>query len=227
MADVWFKALFLDAPMIFGKRLLPFSLAHHFILRSFKNAYVCGGIPDDGDLLSAIHICSRTWEQNQKTVSGKDSTLVLRAWAWTCNRIGTATAHESFLTYLHDYQDVPDHAEIIDVPEIHEGETIVELKPCKVIAPNEYHLVHALMTKYGMTESEAWNLPINRAQCYYDTDKEACGESTLADDSDYSRQLDVLRGKANAAYLAGNLEEMKRQDEATEALVAKHRRGEI
>jgi len=227
MADVWFKSLFLDAPVIFGKRLLPFSLAHHFILRVFKNAYVVGGTPDDGDLLSAIHICSRTWEQNQATVLGKDSVLILRTWAWTCSRIGTTTAHESFLTYLKDFQDVPDHAEIIDVPAINEGETIVELKACKVVAPTEFHLVHTLMSKYGMSESEAWNMPLNRAQCYYDTDKEAVGESTLADDSDYDRQLDILRGKANAAYLAGDLEEMKRQDDATEELCAKHRRGEI
>lgn len=167
MRDVWFQALMLTSPRICGRALLPFSIAHRYILRALGNPYAYSDTPATaGDLLNAVAICSRTWEQNRALLFGGQPWRAALAWEWYwMQRLSRSfdTADASFRQYLADYCTVPAHDN-------------GNAKDAKIGAPIEFHLVRVLMSAFGMSESEAWNAPWNRAVCYLDARAEA--EST-------------------------------------------------
>jgi ABC-type sugar transport system ATPase subunit len=54
MRDFFFQALMVQPPVICGRRLRPFSLAHEYILKRIGSPYVCGGAVTRADVMAAI-----------------------------------------------------------------------------------------------------------------------------------------------------------------------------
>jgi hypothetical protein len=209
----WFQAFLMTPPVMFGRRLLPFSIAHHYALRELESPYVVGGKAKRADLLLACSICSRTWEQirlflGQQVGVRRD---IFRAFWW--RRFDFTIADESFSNYVDEYETVPQHSTVVGTG---------EGKSTRVAAPFEWHLVAFLMREYGMSESEGWNMPINRAKCFFDVEAERNGDDSLM--SEYELGLDELCAKMREAAKISSAAE----DEAARAVqeyIAKHKRG--
>ena len=169
MRDVWFQALMLTSPRMCGRALRPFSIAHRYILRALGNPYAYTDVPATvSDLLNAVAVCSRTWEQNRAALFGGRPWAQDSAWDWYWRqRLARSfeTADASMRQYMADYCAVP----------AHDNGTA---KDAKIGAPVEFHLVRVLMSAFGMSEAKAWNMPWNRAVCYLDARAEAESNDT-------------------------------------------------
>jgi hypothetical protein len=197
--DPWFQAFFIEPPMMCGTRLLPFSVAHDYLLIHFDNPYAeadSAGTPEK--LLEAVSICSRTWEQNRSGYMGTDQARFLRdifrfSRRWG-RRMNFAVADDSLRTYIADYRFVPEH----------EDHTPTE-NPVRIAAPLHWHLVRCLCTEYGRTVSQAWNTAYNEAKCLWDVWAESKGDDTLMSALDV--RVNELSREADALHKAGRLEE--------------------
>lgn len=208
--DCWFQSLMVTPPKIAGVRLLPYSLAHHAILSGLGSPYSIGGIPSRQDVLIAIQVCSKTWDQNRAwldnnpaDVTGVMGWLIslgrfsLRRMRWT--PFNWRAAHDDLMTYIEDYGRVPDHIRSGDVS----ADDSAEIK-----APYEWHIVRILCTAYGMTHDQAWNCPLNLAKCYADTWAESNGDDTML--SRWDVYVDACMDKINKAASTGNHKEADR-----------------
>lgn len=177
--EIFFKAVFLGPPLLCGKRLRPFSIAHEYFLKRLKSPYVVGGECAKDDLLLAIHVCSLTYGELKSALNdGKHSVSKLWCLLWSLRSL--ETAEESFRLYLMEHYDVPDHFEKVEnLPSDISSLAPETAKKESYAAPFEYHLVHVLCSQYNCTLDEAWNMPLTTARCYYDV----WSESTGYDDS--------------------------------------------
>ena len=168
MQDRFFQSLMVEPPVICGRKLLPFSIAHEYILKSVESPYLVGGTVDRGSILQAIDICSRSWEEN-RTMMGIGYIPQIKTWRkWSrkWRRFDYAAAHKSFTAYLKNFTESPAHW---TSDEAGEG----------IKAPTEFHLAYILMRYMRFSESQAWNCSVNRARSYYSTHSETNGDRTL------------------------------------------------
>lgn len=188
MNNVWIAALLKTPPVICGRRLLPFSLFHSLILERIKNAYWRGGEIDAQSLAEAVDICSRTWEQNVAAFDKFNVRKLRRLAFYIVRKFGTADA--KFKAYVLDYNaSIPREM----------GEQGRDLA-----SPWQFRLAMFLMGK-GFSESEAWNMPVNRARAYYDTDAEMNGADDYVTE-DQEAILDMT-AEINALREAGKHDE--------------------
>lgn len=200
--DVWFQAALLTPPRICGLQLLPFSVAHHYILTTAASPYMVGGAaPTVPDLLYALQVCSRTWEANALFLTGRQG--VWKAIRWAARqqalsrrgRINFTTASASLSTYIADYTALPVLKEPAKESEV------------EILAPEEWHLVAGL-TRLHFGLSAAWNCAYSTAVCLIDTEIEARGVDLLK--SEYDQRLGQYEQAAQAAFAAGDRAELAR-----------------
>jgi hypothetical protein len=171
--DIFFKAIFLEPPRICGKRLMPFSVAHDYFLSHLGNPYMVGGKVTSEHLLNAILVCSMTYKEIKAHLNNPSR---IKAWLWFLNwRFRNLDiAHESFMVYLSEHYDVPDHFEPYDVSDFDDFAKPPEA-PQKYGGPYQYHLVHIMCREYGLSLDDAWNTGLTTARCYYDIWSESTG----------------------------------------------------
>ncbi|MCE5317844.1 MAG: hypothetical protein LLG04_10890 [Parachlamydia sp.] len=217
--DLFLSACFLSPPKMFGKRLRPFSVAHYYLLKHFRNPYLVGGTCTKQELLFAVYICSLTWEDCIAWIAS-NSQWTDRAfwWAWRWRKTDFAVASTSFEKYIEEFTATAERTEKID----ENGEPT---KKISIALPLEWHLATFLMNELHFSESEAWNMPFNRARCYFDVIAERGGDDTLM--SEYDRQLILLRQKAEAAHAAGDISEEAKWDEKTQKFIDEYKAGRI
>ena len=180
--EIFFKAAFIEPPRICGRRLLPFSIAHDYLLRYYKSPYIVGGSVDDDCLLDAIYYCSLTYRELRRHIANP-SWVKAGAWrlCWLYRNLNFA--HDQFLSYFEEYYEVPDHFDHVeDELPAEIGESIpAESKSKKgtYAAPWHYHLAHILRSQYHCTKDEAWNTSITEARCVYDVWAESTGDDSL------------------------------------------------
>jgi hypothetical protein len=156
------------SPVILGRRVLPFSVCHSMILHAAENPYWFGRECRPEDLIEAVMVCSRTWEQNRERFAKDGRREARRLAARLYLRKEFQAAHEAFAAYLNDACDVTAR----ELPDTDGGRELV--------APWQFRIVPFLM-RHGMSESEAWNCPVNRARCYLDATAEEAGDAILCD----------------------------------------------
>jgi hypothetical protein len=171
--DIFFKAIFLRPPLICGKQLRPFSLAHEYFLEYVQNPYLVGGKTSKEKLLEAILVCSMTYSEIAEYIC-KPKVLNVAIWALRWRMHNLKVAGESFLVYLDDYFDTPEHW----IKENSSGEGYA--------SPWQYHIVRILCDKYNCTLDDAWNMPVNLARCYYDVHCESGGDESIISDHQQS-----------------------------------------
>ena len=62
MQDAYAAIVLAESPVILGRRLLPFSLGHHFALRALGSPFVTGGKIEASDTVLAVWVCSHSWQ---------------------------------------------------------------------------------------------------------------------------------------------------------------------
>jgi len=196
--DPWFQAFFILPPTMCGVRLLPFSVAHDYLLTHFDNPYADTDAPGSPDkLLEAVSICSQTWEQNRANYMGPHQAAWLAGtlkWSQRWSRCMVfATADENLRTYIADYRFVPEHED--HTPD----------DPVRIAAPLHWHLIRCLCTEYGRTVSQAWNTAYNEAKCLFDVWAESKGDDTLM--SAVDMRVNELCREADALAKAGRSDE--------------------
>ena len=196
----WFQALFLQPPKCLGVQLKPYCYAHYEVLRKFRSPYLM----QDGegnpapttrkDLLFAVWVCSRTYEQLQSQLFGHRDSISMLFLNWRTRRkefeIGDAQMH----VYMEDYKKTPK-----PLTQVSEGQT-----PKTFAAPISFHVTRHLREHEGFTNSEAWNFPMGLGRCYLLTWREAEGLQELE-----SEQMEVTAewDKRRVASMYAELEE--------------------
>ncbi|MFH1605625.1 MAG: hypothetical protein ABIH03_17165, partial [Pseudomonadota bacterium] len=132
MSSAWYQALMATAPRICGRRLLPFSLGHRFILRQRGSPYVCGGVAGWEDLLLAVQLCSRTFADCRSWLAGGARPRLLTLWAARWSRSDFAVADGDFRRYVDKFTRVPGHGGSPDGAR-------------RLSAPSEWHFALAVM----------------------------------------------------------------------------------
>jgi len=165
--DTFFKAVFVEPPRICGKRLRPFSLAHEYFLEHTGNSALCRGAIDADSLLTAIFVCSLTYSELKRHInSPRMFRLGLWYLKWRFRNLDIAA--ESFLSYVDEYIDVPDHWS--------------EDREDSYSAPWQWHMVTVLCDRFNCTLNEAWDTPVSFARCAYDTFNESKGDKSIVSD---------------------------------------------
>jgi hypothetical protein len=98
MRDAFFQALMVTPPVVCGRRLLPYSIGHEYVLRRVGSPFIVGGDPRREDVLTAIAVCSRTMAENRALLAlGGVEARGLYGWAvrWSRFDVGTATASQT------------------------------------------------------------------------------------------------------------------------------------
>lgn len=170
----WLHPLMPVTPKIFGRRLLPFSLGHSLLLRTGKNAYLCGQTPTMLDLRMAVAICSRNWQQCHGLLLNQGRLRWLALWSYFYNQ---ANARQAFEAYLDDG--------IVNVPD-HWQEEGAKNEPLK--APIEWHLARIACKEWGFLPRPGplcvWDVPFAFAKCAADVMAEVHGDKSLVTERD-------------------------------------------
>lgn len=210
--DSWTQAVYVAAPVICGRRLLPFSLAHSMLLRAIGNPYAYRGVEATREeLLAAVLICSRTREENRAALfAGGQRAGALLRWSWRWRKMSLATADASFRQYIKDHTRFAPHHELAEAPDAHEP-----------AAPFEFHLHRHLCVNEGMGDEEAWNCGMGYARHLFDCWAESQGSKSLM--SEYDQRMQELNKAMNAAHAAGNATERDRLFELMGAETKRHK----
>lgn len=166
MASKWQKAALVQPPQILGRQLLPFSHGHFFVLGAMESPYVKGGSVTNDDLVSAVFICSHTFEENQALLfSDHKYEKQVGAWARKLKKFSFYEAREQFVDYYDVFTNVPDHW--------------ISQDNKRPKAAYEFTVVTGLVSSGVCTLSEAWNMGFSLARCYYSAVAESNGDDSL------------------------------------------------
>ena len=152
----WAQSIFLQPPRCLGVQLRPYSWAHYECLKRFYNPYLLTDAETSRkDLLMAVWICSRTWEQLQSQLFGARDSRSMLFLNWRTRRKGFEIGDAQMRVYMADYQFIPD---------AWEGKGNSD--KTAMGAAQSFIFTAFLMEHCHFTESQAWNCPIGRSKCY-------------------------------------------------------------
>jgi hypothetical protein len=171
MRDAFFQALYYSTPpRIFGRRVLPFSLSHSFLLSGLENGIVHASEGSRSDLLHAVWVCGMDHKSNSANLLNPP--LFRMMWfAALSKRYDYETERLKFMQYVSDFLEVPEHWQ---------GES--DGKGFR--APWQFHFVMTAAANFGATIDQAWNMPVALARCYYDVWAESQGDKSLVSQSE-------------------------------------------
>jgi hypothetical protein len=169
-------------PVVMGRRLQPFSLIHSLTLEHFDSPFLKQDkTPTRADTILAALICSKTWAELQSFFFNNLTTSRLRLPAIFSHCYRWQKSAEKLAAYFTVYLEMPERYWRND-------------KDDCLKSPWQYAVVRILCNVYHFTEEQAWNMPVNRAQCYADVHGEAsgCVQLRSADDIELSRLVEAL-----------------------------------
>jgi len=163
------SSIFDPAPVVLRRRLRPFSAFHWAVLAAMDSAFTAGRTPTPDDVVVAVWVCSRGWEDRSQILD-PDSDAI-REW-------GHEFDYHAAAATLREYMEAAFDGPETWVPK--------NSKPSGV--PGAFHLPAILMQHmHGLTEAEAWDMPLQRALAYRCAIAEANGAEVVTD-----RQLALI-----------------------------------
>ena len=209
----WFQALFLQPPKCLGIQLKPYCYAHYELLRQFKSPYLMQdgeGNPASTtrkDLLFAVWVCSRTYEQLQTQLFAHRDSISMLFLNWRTRRKEFEIGDAQMRVYMEDYKNTPK-----ELRQVAEGQI-----PKTFAAPTSFHVTHHLREHEGFTNSQAWNFPMGLGRCYLLAWREHEGLTELESEAmEATAELDKRRVAAMYAELEEKLQGVA-SDEAERA----------
>ncbi len=150
--EVFRQALFHSEPKVLNRRLLPLSLGHLYYLQAANSPYFYGREKVFGDLILAVAICTRTWEQMECFVGASSGDDEFSAWGHECQQLDIAAESAVLEKYIADSCVFPVRFQDVSKPS----------KRC--LHPWPLYLATSIMDMVG--ESRAWNMPVALAISY-------------------------------------------------------------
>lgn len=159
MERAWAASAFPSEVSVLNLRLRPYSCGHEILLSHIGSPLVLGGEPDWNDLFVAALLCSQPFAQGLRIVK-RPETVRWQALIWrlALKLNKTLTLSEELFKFREYLQAgtwaPPTH-------ELTKGYTTRTLK-----APRVYRLIPLLCSKLNLTEAEALDFPMARANAY-------------------------------------------------------------
>lgn len=163
------SSIFETAPVVLQKRLRPFSCFHWAVLAAMESPFAVGGTPTPDDVVFAVWVCQRGW-QDRADILAPDYEAI-RDWGHEFDYVDAVNVLRAYMDEAFDGPStwVPDDA-----------------KPSGV--PGAFHLPAILLQHlHGLTEADAWDMPLQRALAYRCAIAEANGSEVVTD-----RQLALI-----------------------------------
>lgn len=135
---------------ILGKRLKPLSVGHLILLEYIESPFISGSPVSTGDLVNAIFICSRSFEETMEAWQDKGTSHKITEWG---KRVGPFDLEEKcklFQEYVGYYHRWPES------DSKHEGNG-------KLGSPEYAVILDVLQSDLNYSESDAINMPYNKA----------------------------------------------------------------
>lgn len=163
------QSIFEQSTMVLQRRLRPFSCFHWAVLTVAESPFLVGGLPTPDDVTFAVWVCQHGWE-DRADILDPDYEAV-REWGHEFDLLAEIAA-------LRDYMESALDGPTTWVPD--------EAKQSGIPAP--FHLPAILLQHlHGLTEAEAWDMPLQRALAYRCAIAEANGADVVTD-----RQLALI-----------------------------------
>ena len=174
--DIFLAADVTSCPDILGVRLRPLSIWHSWALLSMESPFIGGGEYTTDDVCNAVLVCSLTREEYSGSNPIDIATRlghIASEWL-TLDDDARAETLDCFVAYLDA---------CTRFPEFWRGEDSDPIRD-RLRCPAEWHLI-ATLTNMGISkESEAWDYPIARAQCWQAVEGERAGSRAYVDQRD-------------------------------------------
>ena len=203
MIEPFYLAAIPEPRTILGLRLRPFSLGHIILLQRLESAFVCGGIPDYGDLALTVLICASTYEEGIAHLDNPDLRDELGRWSkqltgadkWSVRlgfrkptKIDIAEKAKALSDYISEGSKIPNYQ--------FNPSDFVEIS-----CPSAQIVKVTLMKEMKFTENEILNR--SWALCLWDfvTLKAISGSLKMVDNNDIEEALRIanaLHEKLNA-----------------------------
>ncbi|MHC1762923.1 MAG: hypothetical protein AB9869_01270 [Verrucomicrobiia bacterium] len=183
--------MFPDPVRILGRTLQPYCLGHALLLHRVSSPYVQSDVKDAeagvGDLLLALYICSRPWQEASEGIRSPWVRLRLKFWGWQVRRrdlgMAVAVAEGQLLAYM---------SQAWSGPSLWEKQTSGEQRQAK--APPLASIKVILMTSFGCSEEEALSRPIRLALWDCVVWAESQGTAELVSDEELAAIEEAGRG---------------------------------
>ena len=189
IVDAWLTSLMVKPPVILGRRLKPFSLAHSLILDRLENPFWVGGKRGPEHFFEVLEVCANNLEGNRARMYAKPRRF--RRWVAAKFR----KVKDADIDALNNY--IVDHTACC-ARESSGG------AGRDMASPWEFRVATYLI-EYGFPEERAWNMPFNLARCYFDAREEMNGDETLVP---FGEECAVdLITRANELMQAGHTKE--------------------
>jgi len=175
METIWANAAWPAEHVALRLRLRPYSCGHEINLCQIQSPFVLGGESDWNDFFAAVLLCSQTFEQGQILIRkpwkvrnfARIWSLLLRI-RWRAEMFHVEL--QKFRGYLNTGSWAPETNTVLA-----RG---VEMRTFK--APRAYRLIPFLCAQLGMTEAQALDFPLARANAYYAALADKAGEIDLS-----------------------------------------------
>jgi len=192
MERAWATSAFPSETTVLNLRLRPYSCGHEILLCRIGSPLILGGEATWNDLFVATLICSMTFKEGLAAVH-KPAKVRLQAVAWKLalklnRKLLLPVEMEKFREYLSAGSWSPPTYELT---------TVYQTRTLK--APRVYRLVPMLCAKLGLTESEALDFPMARANAYQAAELDLAGNIDLeggSEDSSLMKHLADLEARA-------------------------------
>jgi hypothetical protein len=164
------QSVFESATVVLQRRLRPFCCFHWAALTVTESPFVVGGLPSPDDVVFAVWVCQRGWSDRADILDPDYEAA--REWGHEFDHVAACTALREYIEAAFDGPEtwVPEKAKASGIP-----------------AP--FHLPAILLQHlHGLTEAEAWDMPLQRALAYRCAIAEANGADVVND-----RQLALIK----------------------------------
>lgn len=169
----WAEAAFPPEVTVLNLRLRPYCCGHELTLSQAESPFLLGHRePQFKDLMLAALVCSQSFTQGRKILTKPNGGgIAVSLWGCIARRTRHAYVEETkFIEYLERGTWSPATAKSVG-----KGVSYRELK-----APRVWRLVPFLCNHVGLTEAQAWDYPIARANALYAAELDRAGSIDLA-----------------------------------------------
>lgn len=176
MDSQFLETVFHSPPVLLGRALKPFCCGHAVTLDALESPFVKGGTATLDDLISAIWVCSHSFEEIRSKFGGDRQAMLSECvdWGKSASDFDLQSVNEGFQRYLVEGTRAPQRWKT------------KESKNSR--APWALTVVTALMREMKMSEAQAWNMPLPQALWYFASISEANGDKSLKTEEDRERQ---------------------------------------
>ena len=177
--DPFVRMIYAPEMRVMERILHPLSAYHLAAMSLIQSPYMSGGVPAPSDTIAAVCVCSTRWQDGASQMMTLNADAV-QSWAAQLKELNWDKAQSDFREYCDFY--------LSDLPEVwhEEGRTC---KPSALPLP-AHSVATVMMYMHGITEDQAWNMPINRLLAYRAAIAENNGYELL---SERQRELFKIR----------------------------------